>query len=174
MSDKTYVVSSWIKKCIHRIQCTVYKLHECRGGREVTAGAAGWERSWITLSYLSLGRRGQLYLAELHSLLQRYVLINLEREHGEQERYGRATYLHMPVVYYKTQPSLFSRSHLLLQQNVLSQHWCSTCAAANWRQVSKATVPMNIPRYTTAAPTTDSSDTVWERGGFPPSLSLWS
>lgn len=33
--------------------------------------------------YLSLGRSGQLYLAELHSLVQRYILVNLTQE---QER----------------------------------------------------------------------------------------
>lgn len=51
---------------------------DCRGSSDITD-----EHAELLLSYLSLGRSGQLYLAELHSLVQSYILINLRQQNKE-------------------------------------------------------------------------------------------
>lgn len=45
------------------------------------------EHAELNCSYLSLGGSGQLYLAELHSLVQSYILINLKTGDQAEQRH---------------------------------------------------------------------------------------
>lgn len=59
---------------------TAQREGNCRGSSQMAG-----EHAELLLFYLSCGRSGQLYLAELHSLVQSYILINLRQENKENE-----------------------------------------------------------------------------------------
>lgn len=69
--------------------------------------------------YLSLGRSGQLYLAELHSLVQSYILIDLRTENRQniraEQRVFRCSRLYSSVKSFHTSFYLVKPPHARLE-----------------------------------------------------------